>query len=89
VLSAVPEPARWTPRGSLTARVETRDSVGYRIMIGERTLSRGATGRGEPILLRASPPERGWQAGRVELEPDDFPGDDARHFALWIGARPP
>ena len=88
VLSAVPEPARWTPRGSLSARVETRDSVGYRIMIGERTLSRGATGRGEPILLRASPPERGWQAGRVELEPDDFPGDDARHFALWIGAAP-
>jgi hypothetical protein len=37
------------------ARVETRDSVGYRIMIGERTLSRGATGRGEPIVLRASP----------------------------------
>jgi hypothetical protein len=88
VLSAVAEPARWTPRGSLTARVETRDSVGYRIMLGERTLSRGASGRGEPILLRASPPERGWQAGRVELEPDDFPADDARHFALWIGPPP-
>jgi hypothetical protein len=38
--------------------------------------------------LRASPPERGWQAGRVELEPDDFPADDARHFALWIGPPP-
>ena len=88
VLSAVAEPARWTPRGSLSARVETRDSVGYRIMIGERTLSRGATGRGEPIVLRASPPERGWQSGRVELEPDDFPADDARHFALWIGPPP-
>jgi hypothetical protein len=88
VLSAVAEPARWTPRGSLAARVETRDSVGYRIMIGDRTLSRGATGRGEPIVLRASPPERGWQAGRVELEPDDFPADDARHFALWIGPPP-
>jgi hypothetical protein len=88
VLSAVAEPARWTPRGSLTSRVETRDSVGYRIMLGDRTLSRGATGRGEPILLRASPPERGWQAGRVELEPDDFPADDARHFALWIGPPP-
>jgi hypothetical protein len=88
VLSAVAEPPRWTPRGSVSARVETRDSVGYRIMLGDRTLSRGATGRGEPILLRASPPERGWQAGRVELEPDDFPADDARHFALWIGAAP-
>ena len=88
VLSAAAEPARWTPRGAIVARVETRDSVGYRIMLGDRTLSRGATGRGEPILLRASPPERGWQAGRVELEPDDFPADDARHFALWIGPPP-
>jgi len=88
VLAAQAEPARWTPRGSVTARVETRDSVGYRIVIGDRTLSRGATGRGEPISLRASPPERGWQAGRVELEPDDFPADDARHFALWIGPPP-
>jgi len=88
VLSALPEPSRWTPRGSLVARVETRDSVAYRIVLGDRTLSRGATGRGEPIALRAGPPERGWQAGRVELEPDDFPADDARHFALWIGPPP-
>ena len=88
VLAALPEPPRWTPRGSFVARVETRDSVGYRIVLGERTLSRGATGRGEPIALRAGPPERGWQAGRVELEPDDFPADDARHFALWIGPPP-
>jgi hypothetical protein len=88
VLAATAEPVRWTPRGSIVARVETRDSVGYRIILGDRTLSRGATGRGEPITLRASPPERGWQAGRVELEPDDFPADDARHFALWIGPPP-
>jgi hypothetical protein len=88
VVSAVAEPPRWTPRGSLVSRVETRDSVGYRILLGARTLSRGATGRGEPIVLRAGPPERGWQAGRVELEPDDFPADDARHFALWIGPPP-
>jgi hypothetical protein len=88
VLSAAAEPARWTPRGAIVARVETRDSVGYRIILGDRTLSRGATGRGEPIVLRASPPERGWLAARVELEPDDFPADDARHFALWIGPPP-
>jgi hypothetical protein len=88
VLSAAADPARWTPRGSVVARVDTRDSVGYRIMLGDRTLSRGATGRDEPIVLRASPPERGWQAGRVELEPDDFPADDARYFTMWIGPPP-
>jgi len=88
VLSARAEPARWTPRGTITARVDSPDSVGYRVVIGDRTLARGAAGRGEPVSLRASPPERGWQAGRVELEPDDYPADDARHFALWIGAAP-
>jgi hypothetical protein len=88
VLSATAAPSRWTPRGTITARVEARDSVGYRIVIGDRTLARGAAARGEPIVLRAAPPERGWQAGRVELEPDDYPPDDARHFALWIGAAP-
>ena len=88
VLSAAAEPPRWTPRGTLAARVETRDSVGFRVVLGDRTLARGATGRGEPIVLRAGPPERGWLAGRVELEPDDFPADDARYFALWIGPPP-
>jgi hypothetical protein len=88
VLSATADPPRWTPRGTITARVETRDSVDFRILLGDRTLARGATGRGEPIVLRASPPERGWTAGRVELAPDDFPADDSRWFALWIGPPP-
>jgi hypothetical protein len=88
VLSATADPPRWTPRGTITARVDTRDSVDFRILLGDRTLARGGTGRGEPIVLRASPPERGWTAGRVELAPDDFPADDARWFALWIGPPP-
>jgi hypothetical protein len=88
VLDAVAEPARWTPRGAVVARVDAADSVGYRVLIGERTVARGTAGRGEPVVLRVSPPERGWQAGRVELEPDDFRADDLRYFAVWIGAAP-
>jgi hypothetical protein len=88
VLQAAAEPARWTPRGSIVARVDAEDSVGYRVVIGERTVARGTAGRGEPVVLRVSPPERGWQAGRVELEPDDFRADDVRHFAVWIGSAP-
>jgi hypothetical protein len=88
VLQAAAEPARWTPRGSIVARVDAEDSIGYRVVIGERTVARGTAGRGEPIVLRVSPPERGWQAGRVELEPDDFRADDVRHFAVWIGSAP-
>jgi hypothetical protein len=33
VLSIVADPPRWTPRGTLTARVDSRDSVGNRIVI--------------------------------------------------------
>ena len=88
VVAAAAEPTRWTPRGAITARVEAADSVGYRVVLGERTIARGAAARGEAVSLRVSPPERGWQPGRVEIEPDDFAADDARHFAVWVGAPP-
>lgn len=88
VLSALAEPARWTPRGMLVAQVEARDSTSYRALLGDRTFARGSAGRGEPVVVHAAPPERGWQAGRVELEPDDFPADDRRWFAVWVGAPP-
>ena len=88
VATVEPQPARWTPRGAIVARIASPDSAGYRIVIAERTVARGFAARDEAITVRLSPSERGWQAGRVELEPDDFPADDARHFAIWIGAPP-
>ncbi|MES2179606.1 MAG: BatA and WFA domain-containing protein [Gemmatimonadota bacterium] len=88
VLSAEADPGRWTPRGSIVARIDAGDSVGFRVLIGARTLARGAVARGEPVQLRVTPPERGWQALRVELEPDDFAADDARFAAVWVGAPP-
>jgi hypothetical protein len=88
VLSLAVDPAHWTPRGAMTARVDAPDSVGYRVMLGDRTLARGAAAPGEPLQLRVSPPERGWQALRRELEPDEFTADDARYAAVWIGPAP-
>ena len=88
VVDAATVPPRWTPRGTITARIEASDSVAWRILIGDRTLARGSGGMGIPVAVRAAPPERGWQAGRVELERDDFRADDVQHFALWIGAPP-
>jgi hypothetical protein len=70
------------------ARVLTEDSATYRISLEGRTLARGTAATGEEIMLRAAPPERGWTAGSVELEPDELRGDDARHFAVWIGPAP-
>ncbi len=104
VISAEARPTRWTPRGEITATVSGRtgpssgDSASYRIMLAGRTLARGtvatpavaadgARGVGT-ISVHAGPPERGWVAGSVELEPDELTGDDVRYFALWIGEPP-
>jgi Aerotolerance regulator N-terminal len=88
VLSVDASPARWTPRGSILARIDASDSVGYRVVLGARTLARGAVARGEPVQLHVAPPERGWQALSVELEPDDFAADDSRYAAVWLGPPP-
>lgn len=88
VSSIEPAPARWSPRGAVAASIDASDSANYRVLVGARTLARGTVARGEPVQIRVAPPERGWQALRVELEPDDFAADDARNAAVWIGPPP-
>lgn len=88
VLFTAAEPQRWTPRGAVIARIQSGDSIEYRVVLGERTLARGVAARDEPVMVRVAPAERGWQPGRVEVEPDDYAADDARHFAVWIGGAP-
>src|SRR5581483_11180890 len=53
-----------------------------------RTFARGTAAPNEEVTVRAAPPERGWLAGTVELEPDELAGDNVRHFAVWIGPAP-
>ena len=88
VVLAEARPSRWTPRGTVVARAQLPDSATYRIALGERTLARGTARGGEDLTVRAAPPERGWQAGVVELEPDELRADDTRFFAVWLGAAP-
>ena len=88
VVSAEPRPERWTPRGAVLARMMSKDSTTYRITIGGRSLARGTAAANEEVVIHAAPPERGWVAGTIELEPDELPGDNIRHFAVWIGAAP-
>lgn len=88
VIAADARPVRWTPRGAVVARVASNDSVSYRIALAGRTLARGTAAPNEEITLRAAPPERGWIAGSVELQPDELRGDDTRYFATWIGPTP-
>ena len=88
VSRAVASPAHWTPRGRVAARLVGGDSLAWRVLLGGRTLARGVGGAREEIGVTAAPAERGWVAGRVELEPDELRGDDGRSFAAWIGDAP-
>jgi hypothetical protein len=88
VVAAEARPIRWTPRGTVSGRVMTADSATYRVTIANRMLLRGTATSGEEVVVTAAPPERGWLAGTVELEPDEFPGDNVRHYAVWVGAAP-
>src|SRR5690349_10967413 len=88
VVSAEARPVRWTPRGAILARLQSRDSTSYRIVLAGRSLARGTAGPNEEVTLHAAPPERGWVPGSVELEPDEMPADNVRHFAVWIGPAP-
>ena len=88
VVEAEALPSRWTPRGAVRARVLTPDSAAFRITIDGRTLARGTAVKDQEVLVRASPAERGWSTGTVEVEPDELRGDDVRYFAAWIGPAP-
>lgn len=92
VTDALARPVRWTPRGTLAARVRgPGDSVTWRATIAGRTLARGtavAEPRGSVVAVAAAPPERGWIAATVELEPDELRGDDVGHAAVFVGPAP-
>lgn len=88
VTLAEARPVRWTPRGTVAARFLSKDSTTYRITLNGRTFARGTAAPNEEVAVHAQPPERGWLAGTVELEPDELAGDNVRHFAVWIGAAP-
>jgi hypothetical protein len=88
LIAAEARPERWTPRGAVVARLMSKDSTTYRITLGGRSLARGTASPNEEIVIRAAPPERGWVDGTIELEADELPGDNVRHFGVWIGPPP-
>ena len=88
VVLAEARPVRWTPRGSVAARILSRDSTTYRVSLNGRTFARGSAAPNEEVIVRAAPPERGWVAGTVEIEADELAADNVRYFAAWIGPAP-
>jgi hypothetical protein len=88
VTLAEARPIRWTPRGTVAARIQSHDSATYRVSLNGRTFARGSAAPNEEVIVRAAPPERGWVAGTVEIEADELAADNVRYFATWIGAAP-
>ncbi len=87
------QPARWAPGGRVSFTLSAPDSVSWRVLLGERTVSRGTAGSApfaSPVAIdvSAQAEDTGWLAGRVEVNADDFAGNDARAFAVLAGAPP-
>jgi hypothetical protein len=94
VLEAEPEPARWVPSGRVRLAVTATDSTSWRVLLGARTLARGTAppaAAGAPLRLEVAglAADTGWLAGRVEVDADDFPVDDVRHFVVRAAPPPP
>lgn len=93
IVSAVPEPVRWVPSGSLTFGFAGNSTADYRVELDGRTVSRGTVGGGtmlEPgrVTLRLSSQGSGWVRGVVESAPDDLRADDSRFFAVQLAPPP-
>jgi hypothetical protein len=87
------EPLRWVPSGRLTLRLSGPDSIPWRALLGTRTLARG-TANAAPfeapvrVEIAGQAVDTGWLAGRVEVDADEYPGDDVRHFAVRAAPAP-
>ncbi len=93
VHSVTLSPARWVPNGRVSATLSAPDSSNWRVLIGDRTVARGTAAAASfttPVTVDAGAQatETGWLTGRVELDADDFPGDNARFFAVLASAPP-
>jgi hypothetical protein len=95
VLDVTTTPERWVPAGRVTARLQSDAPAPWRALLNERTIARGTASVAPDSLatsdveIDAVATDTGWLAGRVELDPDDFPGDDTRHFAVRVAPATP
>ncbi|MDB4908488.1 MAG: double-transrane region domain protein [Gemmatimonadetes bacterium] len=88
VTSVAARPIRWTPRGTVQARIRSADSTSWRLLVDGRVVARGSTAPDQEVSVRPVVTARGWVRGSLEIEPDELTGDDAGAFAAWIGSAP-
>jgi hypothetical protein len=89
VIEALPEPLRWTGgSGALNIAFLTADSALYRITVGGQSVLRGLAEPDGRVRAPLTTSLRGWFAGTAEVERDELPLDDVRHFAVFAGPPP-
>jgi hypothetical protein len=93
VLSATPEPARWTPTGNVSALIMSPDSAAWRVSVNGRMLARGTAPPGDfahpsHVDAHLSSASQGWLSGTVELDADELRADDIRYFAVRVAPPP-
>ncbi|GLC28132.1 vWA domain-containing protein [Roseisolibacter agri] len=93
VVDAAARPARWSPAGEAWARLASRDTATWRVLLTDTAGREVGSARGTAppdgevrVVLR--PAATGWLTGTVSVEPDELRGDDVRHFAVLAGAPP-
>lgn len=87
IVALAVEPPYWSPRGGVRATL-VGDSASWRLALDGRTVTRGRAEQGGALVARAQSATRGWQAGVLALEGDEYRGDDQRHFAVHVGEAP-
>ncbi len=87
IVALAVEPPYWSPRGAVRGTL-VGDSASWRLVLDGRTVTRGRAEPGGAVVARAQSATRGWQAGMLALESDEYRGDDQRHFAVHVGEAP-
>lgn len=84
--SAVAEPPRWSPAGTVVAAVggSSQEPAAVVLTLQGREIARAVAAPGDLVVLTATSPRRGWLRGAVELDPDELRADDRRWLVLQV-----
>lgn len=83
--SARPEPPVWSSDGTVVAAVSGSDGspVSVGLTVAGQDVARLVAAPGDRVVLSSEGVARGWSVARVQLDPDEFRGDDV----YWLAVR--
>jgi hypothetical protein len=82
--SAVSDPPRWAPSGSVIASIggHAEGRAAVRLEVDGVEVARTVASAGDRVVLEATSPARGWLSGVVRLDADELRGDDLWHLGI-------